>query len=143
MIVSDEVEMVMRAKIQQVLKFFYVELCRREMIKQLMKDCEGCEKDWPSQWDHTCCIINDDDFWTYYFDDAKSTIDLSLIREVCANLVKLVEVSSSSEWEDLVLSLPSMNTSVAMMIAGDVSFPDRHEKPMVNFLNNMCDVKED
>ena len=41
-IVRDEVEMVMRAKIRQVLKFFYVELCQREMIKQLMKDCEGC-----------------------------------------------------------------------------------------------------
>lgn len=143
MIVSDEVEMVMRSKIRQVLEFFYVELCRREMMKQLTKECEGCKKDWPSQWDHACCITRDEDLWTFYFDDVKHSIDLSLLQDSCIQFVKLMDVPMTDEWNSFILNLPSMNSSVAMMIASDMSFPNGHERSIVNFVNEMCDVKED
>lgn len=142
MIVSDEVEMVARAKIQQVLEFFYVELCRREIKKLLPKGCEGCEKHWPSRRDHVCMMTSNDELWLLYFEDVKNMINLDMIQDVCTNLVRLIEVPMSSELEAFVFNLPSMNSSVSVMIASDMSFPDRYERPIVNFVNAMCDVRQ-
>lgn len=133
MIVSDEVEMVMRAKFRQLLKFLYVELCRREIMRRLSQDLD---KSIPTN--HH--IENEADLWAFYFDDVKTTVDLDIILEVGGDLVKLFEVAPGSQ--DFVLDFPRMKSYSAMMIADDMLCCDRHELPIVKFVNEMCDVKE-
>lgn len=142
MIVTDEVEMVVRSKLRQVLEFFFVEQCHRAMMQKLTQECEGCGNDYPSQWDHACCMTSDHDLWTFYFDDVKTTIDLQLIWDVCEQLVRLLDVPMTEEWTAFILNLPNMNSSVAEMIKSDMSFPNGNEHAIVNFVNAMCDVKD-
>ena len=140
MIVSDEVEMVASAKIRQALKFFFLELARRRMMMKLRDECEGCEEDYPSQWDHACCMTSDHELWAFHFDDVKNSIDLTLVLDVCEQLVKLMNIPMTNDWAAFVFNLLSMDSCVAEMIAGDMSYGNEHV--FVDFVNNMCDVKE-
>lgn len=143
MTVTDEVEMVAHAKLRQVLEFLYVELCRREMTKKLTEECEGCENDYPSQWDHACCITSDNDLWTFFFDDVKHFIDLTMIQDLCAQFTMLLDTPMTDEWVAFVFNLTSMSSCVAEMIASDMSFPGVNERAIVDFVINMCDTIKD
>jgi len=126
MIVTDEVEAVMRAKIQQILKFFYVELCYREILKLL--DCSESR-------------VKDEDIWTIYFQDAKKMISSDMIQELGVNLSKLVDVPLSG-WRDYANKLQRMSSNVAQMTSDDMYFPPRNEIPLINFVKELCDVRE-
>ena len=140
MIVSDEVEMVASAKLRQVLEFFFLELARRRMAMKLQEECEGCKEDYPSQWDHACCMTSDHELWAFHFDDVRNSIDLTLVPDVCEQLVKLMNMPMTDDWTAFVFNLLSMDFCVAEMIAGDISYGNEHA--IVDFVNNMCDIKE-
>ncbi|KAK3745933.1 hypothetical protein QZH41_003069 [Actinostola sp. cb2023] len=89
MIVSDEVEVIGRVKVRQVLTYLYAELCQRSIFDKF--HCEGCEQNWPSQRDHECCIRSEEDIFDSYYVDSGSGAK-RLKRKAPKHLFKQVDL---------------------------------------------------
>jgi hypothetical protein len=142
MIVSDEVEMVGRVMLRQVLEFLYVELCQRHVVKRVKERCEGCEMNSPSQGDHDCCMMSEREQWDCHYDDAKGLIDLEMIRDLCVQFTRLIDIPMTSEWDDFIFNLSNINSSVARMIASEMLSPVECEVAIIDFVNNVCETMQ-
>ena len=134
------VEMVGQAKLRKVLEFLYVEICQRHVAKCVKEKCEGCEMNYPSQWDHACCMLSDQEQWACYYGSAIQLINLELIRDLCEDFTELLKIPMTPEWDHFIMNLPNMSSSLALMIVDDMMWSN--EQAVVEFVNNMCDTIE-
>ena len=62
--------------------------------------CEGCEEDWPSQWDHACLFFGKnpecriDDFVPEYLEEAMELLDTGRVLSIFQAVTNLLGASS-------------------------------------------------
>ena len=72
-IITDEVEAVGRIKVRLVLTFLYGDFCVRKVYDRF--HCEGCQKGWPSQNDHECLLLSEEEIFEKGYDDVRTRIN--------------------------------------------------------------------
>lgn len=95
MMVTDEVEEVIRAKIHSLLTYLYAELCHRNIYQKFQ--CEGCESNWSSQKDHECCIKTENEIFYQFFTEIKNEVHLDMLQELCELFFKLADLPLPQE----------------------------------------------
>jgi len=105
----DEVETTERAflleLISRILQLSYATYCNEIIWGSL--ECEGCEKNWPSQKDHWCMILADDEeeAWYYYYDDATEKLGQNLVWNRAQEVAQMLEIQIHPSWKSYIPEL--------------------------------------
>ena len=77
----DEVEKVQRQRIVSfighVFQLTYTALVDKLIQQEKLNHCHGCAIQQPSQNQHSCLMMDNDDAWMYYHDEVVEQIDLN------------------------------------------------------------------
>lgn len=117
---TDEPEQVSQIKINRIFTYLYVDLCRRLIYQDF--ECEGCEKNWPSQRDHVCCILSEYEIFNQHYDDIKNRVDFELFHQLHGWLAEIACIPISLEITQSINQLINMSSenicSMNMRIEG-------------------------
>ena len=137
MIVTDEVEKVGRTKVRKVIQFLFAEVCYRKAFDKF--HCEGCDKDWPSQRDHECCLKSPYEIFDEYYDDAKSRVNLDAVENLCKVFCKLPNIPMTPEWNTFVEALPNQSSHTVYSFWEEMKDSCDHlDIVIVDFVDMLC-----
>lgn len=143
--VIDEVDAARRAKVREVLRYLYARLCEIEVYK--LFECEGCQKFWSSQRDHECCIKSREEIFYDLYDIAKRQLNLDGVSNpICTILTEFVNIPMTSEWTNLVGSLPTLSPETVYKLCEKMDESREEEQdlhPIIDFVKTMCNTMED
>ncbi|KXJ06558.1 hypothetical protein AC249_AIPGENE5745 [Exaiptasia diaphana] len=132
---TDEIETAKQAKVRLVLTLVYGNLRIHEVFDNLK--CEGCENHWPSQRDHVCCMQSEDETVENGYEDV--TVNLDSLVDLCEELLKLVDLPTTLEWETFIHQLPNVSARTMFFFWRDFVYSCNPEKKrVVNCVDMMC-----
>lgn len=141
MMITDEVEVVGRAKVCRALTHLYTKLCMNRVFETFR--CEGCENDWPSQRDHECCIRSEEDIFHSHYDVIKNEVNLETLCEVCEQFLRLVDQPMTQEWSDFILNLPNRSATSVYSFWQEMDHTwDTNDFVIMDFVNMMCQTMQ-
>jgi hypothetical protein len=98
----DEVEMAERSflleLISTILQLSYTSLCKEAVWKLVNSTCEGCELNLPSQKDHQCAIIHEEEAFNLFYDEAIQTVDSNRIWDLAQSVCQMLEFNIHPSW---------------------------------------------
>ena len=81
----DEAEKIQRkqvaAIIGHVFQLAYAAFCEDLVHQEKVNQCNGCAIQHPSQIEHSCLMMDSEDAWFYYHDEAREQIDLAIVMK--------------------------------------------------------------
>ena len=112
MLTVDEVEQIQRKKVATIIEHvfqltyaaFYDKLVQEEKVNR----CHGCTIQHPSQRQHSCLILNTEDAWLYYHDEAREQIDLAVVMKTVESVCSTLELKLGQSWESYLTVLPKL-----------------------------------
>lgn len=141
MMITDEVEVVDRAKVCRVLTYLYTKLCMNNVLERF--HCEGCENGWPSQRDHECCIRSEEDIFHSYYDEVKNKVNLNVLYEICEQFLRLVDQPMTQEWSEFILRLPQRSTASVYSFWQEMDHTwDTNDFIIIDFVDMMCQTMQ-
>lgn len=103
----DEVEIAERTFLLELLPYIlqlsYASLCNDAIWNSIK--CEGCEFNWPSQKDHLCMTLWDDeeDAWYYYYDEAIQVVDSNRVWELAQQVATCrLDILIHPSWKNYI-----------------------------------------
>ena len=106
----DEVERIQRQKIANlighVFQLTYAAMLDGLIHEEKLKRCNGCEIDHPSQRQHSCAMMDSEDAWMYYRDDAVEKMDLNVVLKTAESVCSAIGLKLGTSWEAYVTELP-------------------------------------
>ena len=108
----DEVEQVQRQRIASLIGHIF-QLTYANMVDELIQEeklnrCHGCAIQHPSQRQHSCLIMDEEDSWLYYREDVVEKIDLNAVLNNVESVCKALGFKLSQSWKMNVSELPKM-----------------------------------
>ena len=86
----DEVDMAERAflveLITTILKLSYTSCCEEFVWKTVNSSCEGCQLKLPSQSDHLCVMMEEEQAWNLFYDDAMQLVETNRVWELATSV---------------------------------------------------------
>ena len=76
--------------------------------EEKMNHCHGCAIQHPSQNQHSCLMMDNDDTWMYYHDEVVEQIDLSVILKMAESVCSALGFKLDKTWEVYVTELPKL-----------------------------------
>ena len=74
----------------RVFRLTYAAFCDRFIEEEKVKQCHGCAIQHPSQRQHSCLMMDNEDAWFYYHDVTREQTDLAVVMKtvesVCSTL---------------------------------------------------------
>ena len=94
MLTIDEVEQIQRKKVATIIghvfQLTYAAFFDKFVQEEKLNRCHGCTIQHPSQRQHSCLMLDTEDAWFYYHDEAREQIDLPVVMKtvesVCSTL---------------------------------------------------------
>ena len=94
MLTVDEVEQIQRKKVATIIghvfQLTYAAYCDKLVQEEKANRCHGCAIQHSSQRQHSCLMLDIEDAWFYYHDEAREQIDLAMVMQtvesVCSTL---------------------------------------------------------
>ena len=94
MLTIDEVEQIRRKKVATIIghvfQLTYAAFFDKLVQEEKVNLCHGCAIQHPSQRQHSCLMLDTEDAWFYYHDEAREQIDLAVVmktvKSVCSTL---------------------------------------------------------
>ena len=82
-----------------ILQLSYACLCNEALWNVI--PCEGCEFNWPSQKDHMCLVLADDEekAWIYYYDEAMQCVDSNRVWSLAQQVSHMLEFDIHPSWK--------------------------------------------
>ena len=77
------------------------------MLEKL-NHCDGCAIQHPSQNQHSCLMMDNDDAWMYYHDEVVEQIDLNVILKTAESVCSALGFKLGKTWEAYVTELPKL-----------------------------------
>ena len=74
----------------------------------LVNRCHGCAIQHPSQNQHSCLMMDNDDAWMYYHDEVVEQIDLNVILKTAESVCSALGFKLGKTWEAYVTELPKL-----------------------------------
>jgi hypothetical protein len=89
-----------------ILQLSYACLCNEALWKVF--PCEGCEFNWPSQKDHRCMPLTDEEeqeIWFYYYDEAMQCVDSDRVWSLAQEVSHMLEFNIHPSWKTYINEL--------------------------------------
>ena len=106
----DEVEQIQRKRIASIIshvfELTYAAFCDKLIHEEKVNHCNGCATHHPSQREHSCLMMDSEDAWTYYHDDARVKIDLAALKKTIESLCSDLGFALGQTWERYLTELP-------------------------------------
>ena len=101
MLTMDEIEQIDCKKVAtiigQVFQLTYAAYCDKLVQEEKANRCHGCAIQHPSQRQHSCLMLDIEDAWFYYHDEAGEQIDLAMVMQT----VESVCSTGVEAWQDM------------------------------------------
>ena len=108
----DEVEKVQRQRVASlighVFQLTYAATVDKLIQEQKLNRCHGCAIQHPSQNQHSCLVMDNDDAWIYYHDEVVEQIDLNVILKTAESVCSALGFKLGKTWEAYVTELPKL-----------------------------------
>ena len=134
----DEVKQIHRKRvgtiIVHVFQLTYAAYWDKLVQEEKVNRCQGCAIQHPSQRQHSCQMLNVEDAWFYYHDDAREQIDLAAVMKtvesVCSTQgLKLRQLSQT--WESYLMELPKLPQTTLYLTSLELQSYDEDIKERV------------
>ncbi|KAJ7358645.1 hypothetical protein OS493_022078 [Desmophyllum pertusum] len=108
----DEVEKVQRQRVVSlvghVFQLTYAAMCDKLIQEEKLNRCNGCTIHHPSQRQHSCLMMDNEDAWMYYRDDVMEKIDLKVVLNMSQSVCNALGFKLGKSWEAYVSELPKL-----------------------------------
>ena len=108
----EEVEKVQRQRIASfighVFQLTYAALVDKLIQQEKLNHCDGCAIQHPSQNQHSCLMMDNDDAWMYYHDEVVEQIDLNSMLNTTESICSALGFKLGKSWEAYVNELPKI-----------------------------------
>ena len=74
----------------------------------LLNRCHRCAIQQPSQNQHSCLMMDNDEAWMYYHDEVLEQIDLNVILKTAESVCSALGFKLGKTWEAYVTELPKL-----------------------------------
>ena len=78
------------------------------MQQEKLNHCHGCAIQHPSQNQHSCLMMNNDDAWMCYHDEVAEQIDLNSMLSATESICSALGLKLSRSWEAYITELPKI-----------------------------------
>ena len=108
----DEVEKVQRQRIASfighVFQLTYAAMVNKLIQQEKLNHCHGCAIQHPSQNQHSCLMIDNDDTWMHYHDEVLEKSDLNSVLNATESICNALGFKLGKSWEAYVNELPKI-----------------------------------
>ena len=108
----DEVEQIQRKKlatiIGHVFQLTYAAVFDKLIHQEKVNRCNGCAIQHPSQREHSCLMLDIEDAWFYYHDEAREQIDLDIVMKTVESICSTLGLKLGQTWESYLTELPKL-----------------------------------
>ncbi|KAL9961205.1 hypothetical protein ACROYT_G030106 [Oculina patagonica] len=106
----DEVEEIQRKRIASIVGHVF-QLTYAAYLDQLIHQvkvnrCNGCAFYHPSQREHSCIMMDSEDAWIYYHDEACEQIDIATVKTTVESVCSALGLKLGQTWENYLTELP-------------------------------------
>lgn len=124
-------------KVRKVIQGLFAAVCHRRASRH----CEGCEKDWPSQRDHECCLKSPEEMLEKYY---PPKVNLDPLKNLCRLFCKLPNIPMTPEWDTWVEALPQQSAHAVYTFWGEMRDSwDPLDQAIVEFVDMLCHYMDD
>ena len=92
------------ALLSKVLNLCYAELIVHPIEIECILHCRGCKTHHPSQKEHNCLMMDEEEKWNLYYDRAKVHGDPDLIWETAHGVCHLWNIPLHKSWKKFVMN---------------------------------------
>ena len=108
----DKVEKVQRQRITSfighVIQLAYAAMVDKLIQQEKLNHCHGCAIQHPSQNQHSCLMMDNDDAWMYYHDEVVEKIDLNSMLKATESICSAFDFKIGKSREEYVTELPKI-----------------------------------
>ena len=94
--------------IGHVFQLTYAAMVDKVIQQEKLNRCHGCAMQHPSQNQHSCLMMGNDDTWMYYHDEVVEQIDLNSMLKATESICSALGFKLGNSWEAYVSELPKM-----------------------------------
>ena len=123
--------------IKQIIHLSYVSCCEEAIYKVF--HCEGCAIQHPSQKEHQCCMMNEEQAWNLHYDEAIQIVDSNRVWHLIENVGDMLEIKIHSSWYTYIPELFKLPWTTAYLIVLQIdNFSERTSalKQILEVLSN-------
>ena len=147
MLTADEVEQIHRKKvatiISHVFQLTYAAYCDKLVQEEKANRCHGCAIQHPSQRQHSCLMLDIEDAWSYYHDEAQEQIDLAMVMLTVKTVYNTLGLKLGQTWESYLTELPKLPWTSVYVTSLELENYDEDMKERVLYALNYgpCGLK--
>ena len=108
----DEVEQIQRKKlatiIVHVFQLTYAAVFDELIHQEKVNRCHGCKIHHPNRREHSCLMLDSEDAWFYYHDEAREQIDLAVVMKTVKSVCSALGLKLGQTWESYLTELPKL-----------------------------------
>ena len=112
MLTVDEVEQIQRKKVATIIghvfQLTYAAFFDKLVQEEKVNCCHGCVIQHPSQRQHSCLMLDTEDAWFYYHDEAREQIDLAVVMQTVESVCSTLGLKLGQTWESYLTELPKL-----------------------------------
>ena len=141
-----EVEKVQRERVASlighVFQLTYAAMVDKLIQQENLNHCLGCAIPHPSQTQHSYLIVDNDDAWMYYHDEAVEQIDLNVILKTAESVCSALGFKLGKTWEAYVTELPKLPwTSIYLTSLELEDYGDLEDRILYTIYYGPCGLK--
>ena len=98
----DEIEKIQRKQVATIIghvfQLTYAAFCENLVHQEKVDQCNGCAIQHPSQREHSCLMMDSEDAWFYYHDEARQKIDLTIVMKTVESVCNTLGFKLGQTW---------------------------------------------
>ena len=147
MLTVDEVEQIHRKKVAtiigQMFQLTYAAYCDKLVQEEKANRCHGCAIQHPSQRQHSCLMLDIEDAWFYYHDEAREQIDLAMVMQTVESVCSTLGLNLVQTWKNYLTELPKLPWTSLYLTSLELENYDEDMKERVLYALNYgpCGLK--
>ena len=105
----DEVDMFERDQlyflISNIFHLVYADECVEPIYAERKKQCYGCEVNHPSQRQHDCLMLTEEESWNLFYDPAKDVVNMEEVWKQVLGVCYMTNIALHSSWKTYLTEL--------------------------------------
>ena len=140
MLVVDEVERIQRKKVATIIghvfQLTYAAYCDKLVQEEKANRCHGCAIQHPSQRQHSYLMLDIEDAWFYYHDEAREQIDLAMVMQTVESVCSTLGLKFAQTKESYLTELPKLPWTSLYLTSMELETYDEDMKERVLYALN-------